>query len=801
MAISKEIVEINDNLVCLIHFEDKGKSVEVSITDGGNIESTWLGPQLIQKRHLEGGTTQKRLLDVIFEKSEIEDITNQTAIILSLASVIKTILEEKWFRSDIPELQEVDKQMAIISNLVDKIRITYIDPKLVSNGTDCASFNIKYAWEFVKDKENLKEIGQLDEKHLELFARSLKENFYLFGKIPSQLCDYCKKHGKGNSSKTESEDEDEEISIEDKYPEHILELANMVLEEGTPLELILDIWNSRHVGDRALGYSCACAVSSTYITTTRGLHVKPSGNSGKGKSDGEENYLILLPEDKVINASASAKYLFYEKKLKKGTIIYMDDVQLTQDLITTIKQTTSKYQSKTFHKTVKNQEAAEYEVPERICWMLSSVDGFTNDQMSNRFLGIDVDDTHIQDQSVHSKQKELRKFGVSKETVDDDVLVCRAMYDILGQYEYKIIIPYIDSIKWLDIKNRRNFEMFCDILISVTFYNIMQREKFHDVYLPNIEDFYVAKDIYKELAEFNHTKLTKNELDVMNILTDAQGMELEFKTLQKQSNKPQSTLRKILDGEKGEGGLISKIPGLYKTKVSEKTDDGQQTSKVYYSFEGSLKIKGIESYFDIVGIEEDKIESEIEKWRIEYDAHINNQSISGSTIIPPSYHNHTTIIEDNNIKTSTRDRILNNVSKSSKNDTTTNQNKIMYNSCEDNIIVNISQNEGKNGKVPPASESEVGECYDSGMIGGCFSLQHSDSWISENGPINSSNLEKYVMNAKIDSRKAGLDLSKDEIRDWTIKEHKLTPKMENDIKVINSNSELDDMLNELSRGE
>jgi len=647
----------------------------------------------------------------------------------------------------------------LMGALVERMISEYVKPGKVQQGKEHASANAKAAWKFVK--ENKEDIKKLEPGELTEFLHEyLKHNFFIFGAVLFNIKEYCTK-------KSENKESEEPVKIEDKYPAHILDLASKLLEQGDPMSFILDTWHQRHIGDRELGEALACAVSSTYLTTTQGLHIKPHGPSGKGKSDAIEKFLQMIPQARILNGSLSGKSAFYNPHLKKGTIIYSDDVQLNPDIVTTIKQATSKYQSKTLHSTVKNQDHAEYKIPERICWMLSSVDGFDDDQLSNRFLGLDVDATQAQDRAVNQKQRELRRFGVSKETVDDSILICRAMYDILGQEEYKILIPYIYAIQWLDIQNRRNFEMFCDILISVTFYRIKQREKLHDAYLAGIEDFYTAKSIYKNFAEFNHTKLTKKETDILNVLSSAKGEPVEFKEIQKKTKIAESTLRKDLDGTvKDGGGLTSKIPGLYKEVIDEDLGERGRTRKTYYSFEGSLKLEGVESYFDIVDIDESRVQAEVEKWKLEYNEFINQKSNSRGTIIAESYQNHSTIIDSNNIKSSTVDRVLNNIAKCTQNVTKGCVSESVCDSKKESISLVSEEKQEKTENEPVDTDNVNGECYDSAMIVPCVPMRHSDSASAYRNAkidsdffarvaqefetkhktnVNSSNLEKFVI--------------------------------------------------------
>jgi hypothetical protein len=456
------------------------------------------------------------------------------------------------------------------------------------------------------------------------------------------------------------EEEMEKRGIE-RYPQYISEWANLLLERGDAFKFIVDTWNQHHVGDRIIGEACACAVASTYMVNSRGLHIKPSGDSGKGKSDGAKKFLHLLPEHKKLCGSLSAKSMFYNPDLIKGTIIYTDDVQLNDDIVTTIKQSITNFQTETEHNTVKKQEYQRYTIPPRISWWMTSVSGFDDDQMGNRFLGVDVDGSPEQDERVFQHQARMERLGITEDIVDDDVLVCRAVFDILGTEEYKIVFPYTNCIQWNNKDNRRNFGMFMDILKTVAFYNVKQREKFHDVYLATVEDFQRAKSIYKGLAESNATNLTETELKVMRWMEGE--YEVDIKRIAKVINKSETSAKYLMHGRDGNGGLLAKVTGLESEKTNVKVSDNRHTQKTIYRYNCGL---GISSYEDVVTIDLGCIKEEYKNFKREFEETIN----SGYHTIT-DYHTAITSKCDSQ-KTQTIDRIYNTITY------TITQNKIKY---------------------------------------------------------------------------------------------------------------------------
>lgn len=402
---------------------------------------------------------------------------------------------------------------------------------------------------------------------------------------------------------------------ESSYSSDIVKRAKDLLHNGDPLEFILGTWGKWHVGDRTIGEICACAVAATYITNSDGLHVKLSGTSGKGKSDAAKKFVNVLPEDKCIAGSVSGKAMYYNPNLTSGTIIFTDDADLNEDVITTIKTSTTNYQSETVHRTVKKQEYKEYNIPSRISWWMTSVDGFDDDQMSNRFLGADVIPTHQHDLNVLASQQTRAMYGIKNITIDNDVLICRCMYDIIGSGLYKIACPFARSINWSNTDNYRNFPMFMDIMYSVTLYKIFQREQFEDCYLTTTEDFDVANTIYKKLAESNATNLTADELKIMRYLSEPKTGEVDIMSIANIIGKSRKTAYVKMHGKKDTGGLLNKVNGLDTVRSTISITDARNNSKRYYRYSGNA---GLQTYSDVAALDLGTLSGNIELFKTTY---------------------------------------------------------------------------------------------------------------------------------------------------------------------------------------
>ena len=288
-----------------------------------------------------------------------------------------------------------------------------------------------------------------------------------------------------------------------------------------PVDFVLDIANHLHVGDRrAIGLSI-CAVLSTYIANSEGLHIKATGGSGKGKTDLLDLVTTILNPGKVLRASASPKAFFYHK-IRAGTIIYFDDYKPNDDLDNFIKNATSKFHEALDHLTVNNGKPEIKKSSPRLVFFVTSVNPDQGIEVLNRSIMIDVDDSPEQDRKVADLILERAKTGEIRRPLTDDVIECQKFFSELAVEEPVIIaIPFADKIKWADPSNRRDLSIFLDVLRSVTFWrrNIREIDE-NGALMATEEDFKTAKQFFygEDTCSLNTYRLTKSARELAKIL-------------------------------------------------------------------------------------------------------------------------------------------------------------------------------------------------------------------------------------------------------------------------------------------
>ncbi|WP_245249554.1 hypothetical protein [Methanolinea mesophila] len=361
--------------------------------------------------------------------------------------------------------------------------------------------------------------------------------------------------------------------------------AREILSSGDPRKFILDTFAKCHVGDEVVAACYLASILSTTVANSRGLHVCPTGDSGKGKSDSANAFLRLLPAEAKMQGSITSKALFYHG-VPPGSAIIFDDFSMSEDLREVLKNATSKFQHGLSHYTLNaNRQPVVLELPPRCVWWVLSVDNPGDDQVLNRMMNPWIDDSEQQDMRVrdHIFARACRSGGAPEE--DEDVAVCREIFSLVREQLYTVRIPFAKRIRMDSIRNRRNPIMFLDIVRSFAALRFMQRGSRT---LPDgtteidaaEEDFRDAAGLFTALDSTDGgqtSKLLKNEKLLLDSVLAMKTGEFTLKDAQAWMGLPYVAVRRILHGrlerDRDTGGLLAKCPalGVIEMTVSEGT--------------------------------------------------------------------------------------------------------------------------------------------------------------------------------------------------------------------------------------
>uniref|UniRef100_UPI0026190E71 hypothetical protein n=1 Tax=uncultured Methanofollis sp. TaxID=262500 RepID=UPI0026190E71 len=295
----------------------------------------------------------------------------------------------------------------------------------------------------------------------------------------------------------------------------VRERAMEILRDGDPLAFLLDTFHREHVGDRTVAECLIMSVASQSVENTNGLHVAISGNSGKGKTHACATMLTLIPETFRLTGTVSDKALYYHDKLRPGTVFLFDDVSLSDDMQELLKSATANFREPIEHRTLTTDRRLRVcTIPERCVWWLAKVESVGDDQVMNRMLTVWIDDSKEQDERVlaHMKTAEAGRRG---DVEDEDVHVCRAIWEVLKERTVYVRVPFATRISFRTARNRQNPAMLFDLIKASALLHVFQREQDDDGSLvADRKDFDYARRLFLAIngeAGGQETKLTRNE--------------------------------------------------------------------------------------------------------------------------------------------------------------------------------------------------------------------------------------------------------------------------------------------------
>lgn len=369
------------------------------------------------------------------------------------------------------------------------------------------------------------------------------------------------------------------------------EKAKYILEKGDLAEYIMEQYQKLHIGDNTIGTVLLLSIVSSSILNSKGIQVKLSGESGKGKTHCCDAMKHLMPPEWIIKATLSDKAI-YRMEPKPGTIIYSDDDTLSDDFEDTLKRAMTNFQEPTYYNTLdKNNESDPKYITERLVWWLTSVDNIQSEQLLNRLFILNVDESPEQNQRVHDIQVKRRMTGKTDLQVTEEVAICREIIGDIKRQTFTVLIPFADRIEWPYIDDRRLFDMFSDVICAFTVLRYRQRKTdATGALIATEDDFWDAIALFSSMGSRQRLKTTKKEEELIEAVINLDG-SATYKQLCERLEIGPSRLSQILNGKGNDSGLLNKVPEL-----SIEKEDKQNLivlDKSYQETEFNVKLRAV----------------------------------------------------------------------------------------------------------------------------------------------------------------------------------------------------------------
>jgi hypothetical protein len=390
---------------------------------------------------------------------------------------------------------------------------------------------------------------------------------------------------KQKETETETTEEEridyDEKNISEDRQATAKEEALEILRNGDPIDKILKTISKTHVGDDKFQELMCIAIASQSCLNTAGIQPSLHGSPGSGKSHAMKTHGHMIRAKHKLESTLSAKAPYY-LNMKPGCIIICDDSEPSEAMEETIKRATTNFQEITYHSTVNDGVGGSKMIPERLLWLFTSVNNNGSDQLSDRQVKSNTIETKAQKIKACEKQleeAETGKYGLTD--IDDDILICRYIYDEIKSKTLRVKIPFAKNIKFHITDNLRNTQRFLDMIRGYAIMYHMQRVIEDGCVLANELDFEFAYELFNSQLESAVTKLTDKERKITHYIATHEGC-----TISEISNGTQYTQKVVRDTIKGRpkgvsGGLLEKVTGLTETREThaERINEEQTISK------------------------------------------------------------------------------------------------------------------------------------------------------------------------------------------------------------------------------
>jgi len=280
-----------------------------------------------------------------------------------------------------------------------------------------------------------------------------------------------------------------------------------------------------HAGDEEACQIEWISALSAKLTKTK-INAWTIGGSGKGKTHLKYSIVQTLPNELYeVFTSASPLSLFYYVKENgedslDGVLLYIDEVEASKFALPMLRSLTSQTEITPRHLSVHEAEILDLKIKgSRSVWF-TSVKTFGSEQIKNRFIHINPDETIEQDDRVFSlqDQRHREEADVSKEPFN----ICKAIARIIIQEtaEMKVSIPF--KFSWPFKKRRFLYPVFLAFIKVIVKVHFKQRETDKENRLvATIEDFMLAKKLWRTFERSIMYRVSNSALNVLDTLSDS----------------------------------------------------------------------------------------------------------------------------------------------------------------------------------------------------------------------------------------------------------------------------------------
>lgn len=346
--------------------------------------------------------------------------------------------------------------------------------------------------------------------------------------------------------------------------------AEAIYKAGNALSFMEQCCLKLHPGnDKHIITAYLLSFAATKVLNSKGLHINVTGEAGSGKSHVTSTVLKHIPAEKQIDGHFSDKYLFYKAAdggFEEGTVICMDDQNLSETANDILKAQTSEWNKPYTLRTVIDKKSRDMIIPARCPRWITKCDATGDEQTADRQLTLFANNSNEQKEIIR-KQLDNEAMYPEKFIDDTNQKICRIIWGLMKPTY--VVIPYCNRIKVDGDESNRNYGILLSLIMSAAVMSAPVKMKNESGYvIAAEEDFKVASKLMNPiLAGFGGSqkyKLTPSQEKIKNYLLKKPSGVYPYQELINDLTMSSSAFSQAINGRKPDqsDGLL-KIPGFH----------------------------------------------------------------------------------------------------------------------------------------------------------------------------------------------------------------------------------------------
>jgi len=341
------------------------------------------------------------------------------------------------------------------------------------------------------------------------------------------------------------------------FDQPIIDKTNTLLENGSHIQFILETVHLFHAGDDEAILAELLSALSCKLCKVK-IHSWMIGQSGKGKSHLKYAVVKILPNELYeVFTSASPRSLFYYVKeygedSLDGVLLFIDEVESAKQTLPMLRSLTSQTEITPRHLSVHEAELLDLKIKgSRTVWF-TSVKPFGSEQIRNRFIFPNPDETENQDERVFELQDKLNRenHGIPEEPFK----VCKKIVQkvVKETIDLEVVIPY--RIEWKFKERRWLYPIFLAFIKMSAKLSFKRRAIDNEGrIIASREDFERTKHIWGEFHETITYRVPRQAIELLKATPENRSEAMTHSELAQSSSFSTRWVEKLCEDLHNEG--------------------------------------------------------------------------------------------------------------------------------------------------------------------------------------------------------------------------------------------------------